>query len=542
MRSDAIVVGGGHNGLVAAHYLACHGLDVVVLERRNVVGGLCGPVEFFPGYRGAVTNSPGSLEPRIVQDMRLESFGLAFDKPDPTVVVPFPGARAFVGWRDSRKVHEGMRRFSAHDADAYHEVIGFFNDFARRMQVSMFEPPPTFAEVVSRFTTPADEADLAAVLFGSIRDFLDDRLESDEMKAVLAMLALAGGNGGPSTPGSCMGLLYRPLSLASMSIEAEHDPRQQPLRGSTGLPRGGMGSVGEAMERSIRAAGVTVRTDCAVTQITADAAGRVTGVVLDDGREFEAPIVLSNLNPKTTLLDLVEPANVDAALRERLQRRKMDGGAFKLALALDGIPRFAAAPSDQVRGYAACQFRIAPSMDYLDRAYDDYKYGRPSRQPELWGLTPSVMDPSMAPPGRHLMSVNAWYAPYHLRDGDWAQERDAFARRCIDTLAEFIPNIREIITDIRCFSPRDLEREFGLVEGNQIHGDMGPGGMFSFRPVPGVARYRTPVAGLYLCGSGAWPGGFVTGVPGHNAAQTALRDRMEPRSAEALLEGSAAIE
>ena len=259
--------------------------------------------------------------------------------------------------------------------------------------------------------------------------------------------------------------------------------------------------------------------------------GRVRGVVTADGEEIRADLVLSNVNPKTTLLHMLEPGHIDDTLSMRLGRLKMEGGAFKVAIALDGIPRFADAPDDLVAQYATCQFRIAPSVEYLEAAYDDFKNGRPSSGPKLLGLVPTLTDPRLAPPGRHLLSLNVWYAPYHLRNGDgWDAEKHVFAGRCIDRLAEYVPNLKDIIVDYRCFSPVDLEREFGLVEGHQLHGDMTPGHMFSLRPVAGLSNYRTPVAGLYLCGSGAWPGGFVSGIPGHNAAHQVLDDLRRGRA------------
>ena len=521
---DAIVVGGGHNGLVASHYLSAAGLRTLVLERRGTAGGLCSLIEFMPGYRGSITNSPGSLEPKIVADMQLEEFGLTFCKPDPTVIIPLAGGRTFVGWRDPARVAEQLRAISPRDAVTYYEILEFFTRFAERLGVSLFQPPPSLAELVGRLRTPQDEDDFARVFLGSIRDILDERLETDQVKTLIAQVANFCGNVSPSTPGSALGMMFRPLSLVSSKLSADHDPRRMPLRGSTGLPVGSMGAVGAAMERATAARGTVVRTDQHVERILARD-GRAAGVVTRDGEEIHANLVLSNLNPKTTLLRMLEPGHVDDELGARLGRLKMEGGAFKIAIALDGVPRFADAPRELVEAYATCQFRIAPSVEYLEAAYDDFKYGRPSSGPKLLGLVPSLTDAKLAPPGRHLLSLNVWYAPYHLRDGkSWEAEKHVFAKRCIDRLSEYVPNIKDIIVDYRCFSPLDLEREFGLVEGHQLHGDMTPGHMFSLRPVAGLSDYRTPVSGLYLCGSGAWPGGFVSGIPGHNAAHRVLED------------------
>lgn len=537
---DAIVVGAGHNGMVAAHYLAGAGLRVLVLERREQAGGVTGPVDSLPGLRATVTNSPGSLEPMIVRDMKLEQHGLSFLRPDPTVVVPFSSDRAFVGWRDPKRVNEGLAQFSKHDAEAYHGVIEYFNDFARRLGVSLFAPPPRLAELAARMRTPRDEADFAAIMFGSIRELLDNRLESDEVKTILSMLAQACGNVGPSTPGSPIGLLQRPMSLASSQVAAEHDPRRQPLRGSTGLPLGGMRSVAAAMARSLRNSGVTIRTQATVMAIRTGPDNQVMGVVVDDDEEIDASLVLSNLNPKT-LLDLLPEAALGSDIVAALRELRMAGAAFKVVLALDRLPRFGFADKD-FEQYAACQFRIGPSMDYLDRAYDDYRYALPSRGPKLWGLIPTATDPTLAPEGTHLLSLNVWYAPYHLAGSTWEQEKGPFVDRCVSLLSEFMPNLPDAITDVVGFSPVDLEREFGLLEGHQLHGDMTPGHMFGFRPVPELSQYSTPVRGLYLCGSGSWPGGFVSGLPGHNAAHKALSDLRARQVDDADLTGAAAAE
>jgi phytoene dehydrogenase-like protein len=523
-RYDAVVIGGGHNGLVAAFYLARAGKSVAVVERRPIVGGLAAPLEVFPGFRGAITNTPSGLSPRVAADMALGEFGLVYDRPDPTMIFPFDDGRAFRGWRRPDDVVSEVKRFSEHDAVAYFEVIEYFARLARKLDVSVLEEPPSLAALVARLQTPEDEAAFAEVMFGSIRDFLDQRLESWEIKALLASLAMSAGNVGPSTPGSPIGLLRRPLNTSTRGALAGDVSTKYVHGGSTGLPRGGMGSVGEAMARAAQAAGVTIMTESPVREIMLDGRGAAYGVILEDGRELAADAVLSNLHPRTTLLDLAASADLPGDVAASLRRRRVDGGAFKLFLALDDIPRLAAAAPGEEDMYASCQYRYSPSMDYLDEAFDDFRYGRWSRQPKMLGLTPTVHDPSLAPPGKHLMSVSVWFAPYHLREGSWEEQRDLFARRCVAAMERFIPNISSIVTDVRAFAPTDFEREYGLVEGHQLHGDMTPGGMFGFRPHPSLSSYRTPVPGLYLCGSAAWPGGTVTGLPGRNAALAVLRD------------------
>jgi phytoene dehydrogenase-like protein len=521
---DAIVVGGGHNGLTAAGYLAMAGRRVLVLERRDVVGGPCSVVEYFPGFTAAITNSPGSLEPKVVADLRLREFGLRFVHPDPSMIMPFPDGRAFVAWRQRDKVQAVLERFSAHDARTYHEVFAFFERFAERLGVSLFAPPPSLAALAARLATPEDEAAFGKIFFGSMRDLLDEYLESEELKAVIAMVGIMSNRVGPWWPGSGYFLLHRPMSLVSNRSEEENDPRRQLLRGSTGLPVGGMGAITAAMRRAIEASGATVRTGCEVVQILVRD-GRAEGVALASGEEIRAPVVLSNLSPKLTYLRLLPPDSLAPELRAKVESLNVEGNAFKVGLALDGLPRFRAAQDErEAELFASCQFRISPSLEYLERANDDAKFGRPSRGPIIWGLTPSVADPGLAPPGKHIMTLSVFHAPYRLAEGDWSEERERYGKLIIDTCAQYISNLEDIIIDTRCWSPRDIEHEFGTLEGNITHGDILPGNHFSLRPLAGWSDYRTPVRGVYLCGVGTWPGGNVSGIPGHNAAHQVLLD------------------
>jgi phytoene dehydrogenase-like protein len=523
---DVIVVGGGHNGLVAGFYMSRAGYRVLILERRERVGGLCAPIEFFPGYRGTITNTPSALDPKVAADMELASFGLTYARPDPTVIVPFADGTAFRGWRGAKATRQEVSRFSTKDADAYFTVTGLFDRLARQLRVSVYEPPPRLRELVSRLETREDEQLFAEIMFGTTTEFLDSRLDSWQIKTLLSSLAVSSGNVAPSIPGSAIGLLRRPLSTASLDEGVADDSRNHVVRGSTGLPRGGMGSIAEAMEQAARAAGCTILTDSEVSAITTSTAGVVSGIALNDGREFGATTVLSNLHPRTTLLKLADPQLLPSEVIRTLEGKRIHGAAFKVVLAMDGIPRHASATTEaEALQYASCQFRYSPSLQYLEDAYTDFREGRPSARPKLLGLTPSVVDDTIAPKGRHLMSVNVWYAPYHLAEGYWDGERtQTYGRTVIDTIAEFIPNIKDIIIDSRFYSPLDFEREWGLLEGHQTHGDQTPFGMFSMRPSVYLSDYRTPIPGLYLCGSAMWPGGTVTGVPGHNAAHAALQD------------------
>lgn len=526
---DCIVLGGGHNGLVAAFYLARAGLRTVVLERRGALGGPAGTVEYFPGYRTSITNSPGSLEATIAADMRLEEHGLRFIPSDPTLFTPFENGRAFVGWRDQALVRAQLRSYAPRDEEQFFRLLAYVDDFAAALGVSPFAPPPTLREIASRLTTPALEEAFGRIFLGSIADLATEWLDSEEARALIAIRGVVSIQAAPSMPGTPIPMLIRPLSLAARKPASADDPRLVPLRGTTGFPEGGMGSIVNAMAAAIRARGGTIETKADVRRILVDDGG-AAGVELADGRAYRAPVVISNVNPKTTLLALVDQGVLPAELVERLSRLSMKGSAFKMALALDRPPRPAQARSaEEALQLASCQFRIAPSIEYMERAYDDNKYGRPSDRPLMWGLCPTIVDPTIAPPGRHLLSVNIWHAPYHLREGEWtASERDRYGEHCIDVLEEFFPGLRASIVDRRFFSPLDLEREYGLLEGNIIQGDNVARRMFSLRPLAGMSDYRTPVRGLYLCGTGTWPAGFVSGIPGHNAAHEVLRDLAAP--------------
>ena len=520
---DVAVIGGGHNGLTCASYLARAGLNVVVLERRSKVGGLSTDYEFFPGYHGSMPNSPGSLEPKVVAELELRKHGLEFVPPDPSLVVPFLDGRALVAWRDPERTAQQIAQFSTKDAEAYGAFFEYLNNFARRLNISIFEPPPRLKDVLAKLATPEDEDVFAQIMLGSLKDLLDRWFESEELKAVIGAISVTSNLVGPSTPGSPYLLMMRPMSLASSGVHAGHDPRKQYLRGSTGLPVGGMGAVTGAMQRSFEAFGGTIRTDCAVTQLHTGREG-IEGVELESGEVIRTRIVASNLHPRTTLLELLEKGNLDPEIASSMAALPKRGSAFKIALALDGLPAFAAAPQGLETAYAGCQFRLAPSLEYMDRAFDDAKYGKPSHDPIIFGLIPTVTDPSMAPPGKHLLSINVWHAPVELRDGNWASEREVFGRRCIDIMSQYMPNLKNLVSDHRFLSPLDLETEFGLLDANINHLDVMPAHMFGLRPHPGWSSYRMPVGGLYLCGAGAWPGGTVSGVPGHNASQQILSD------------------
>jgi len=521
---DAIIVGGGHNGLVAANYLSRSGLSTLTIEARDELGGCASRIEYFPGFFGSLSNSPGSLEPSIVADLDLANHGLKFDKPDPSVVVPFGPDRAFIGWRDRDRSLAEIAKFSEKDAENYYPFFTFLENFAKALQVNLFEPPPSFAELTRRAHEAGMDETFGKIFLGSVKDLLDEWFESTEVKAMIASMATVNNFAGPSTPGTPFRLLQRPFSMFSSAIQAEHDPRQQILRGSTGLPRGGMGAIGVSLAKSLRASGGEIITGSRVVHIDVSK-GVVRGVSTDNGQVFRASVVLSNLNAKTTLLDLIDESNLEPDFRQKVRKKELKGSAFKVGLALNGIPRFGFATNDEeARIFSSSQFRIAPTMHYIEQSVTDVRAGRCADNPLIWGLIPSLTDPSMAPEGHHVMSLNIFHVPYELVDSNWEDEKVKYGDHCIDVLTHYIPNLKDIIVDRRYWSPLDLEKEFGLTGGNITHGDMLPNNMFDLRGPAGWTDYRMPIHGLYLCGSAAWPGGLVTGLPGHNASQAVLSD------------------
>ena len=527
---DAIVVGGGHNGLVCAGYLAGAGLRVAVLERAPILGGPAAKREFLPGYFTTFSNSPGSLEPKIARDLELERHGLVFKRQNPILVHPLEDGRLFVGWRERERNAAQLEAFAPGEAARYDRFFKFFQDFADKLGISLFRPPPTLQELVRNLTTLEDQEAFSRMFFGSLRDMLDEFMLAPETQAILGPLGTVGGNVAPSTPGTAFNYLVRPLSLASVAADSGYDPRRMPLRGSTGLPVGGMGAIVEAMIACARGRGVVLRSETPVAGILIRA-GEARGVVTAAGEEVEAPIVVAACHPRITVMDLVGDEPDWRDLKAKMARKRMVGKSYKLVLALDGLPRYAAADQGEAELLAGAQFRIAPSLDYLEEAHMDMMLGRPTLKPVIWGLCPSVGAPELAPKGRHVMSLNIGNAPYDLKGSDWDTERDLLAKRCIDAVARWIPNLPDIVTDYRCVDPREVESELGLWGANITHGDMQPWNQFWMRPLPGLHDYRTPTRGLYLSGVGTWPGNYVSGIPGHNTAQAILGDLTEKRIA-----------
>jgi phytoene dehydrogenase-like protein len=526
-KYDAIIIGGGHNGLVAAAYLARAGRNVLVLERRELVGGCAVTEEIWPGYRVSTAAYLTSLlQERIVRDLELPRYGYQVDAKDPAFFSAFPDGRHFFMWQDRARTLAEIAKFSQHDAGVYAAYEDLIERISQVVEGLLLTTPPNFPprtgmdfidylKLLARLRglSARDVVALVKIFTQSAADFLDEWFESEEVKVTLATDGVIGANGGPRSPGTAYILLHH-----CMGGVAGH-------RGLWGFVRGGMGAVSEAIAASARARGVTVRTSAAVAKVLVRA-GRAQGVVLESGEEIAAGLVASNLDPKATFLRLLDERDLDADFVAAIRHYRIEGTSCKINLALNGLPEFTAYPgaySGAEGPHHRATMHICPSIEYVERAWDDAKYGRASERPLLELTIPTMYDPSLAPPGKHIMGIFLQYAPYTLREGTWDELREPFGDRVISLIEEYVPNIRKIVEHRQVLSPLDLERRFGITGGNIFHGEMSLDQMFVMRPVAGWARYRTPVQGLFLCGSGAHPGGGVMGAPGFNCAREMLK-------------------
>ena len=531
---DAVVIGAGHNGLTAAAYLARAGLKTLAVERRDIVGGCCVTEEIAPGCRASTTSYIASmLRPEVITELRLADHGLRMVPCDPAIQVPFPDGQVVPWWVDRERAKREFSRISAKDAARFLQVDDELKKLARYLQPFFMEPPPEIdmstmsgwsdlfrAGRRFRGISSSEIAQLASFLTGSLGEFLDQNYESEKMKTMFLANNVYGKHGGPYQPGTAIGLLFHLLR------GGEHE-----LQGFYGHVMGGMGSITQALAAAGRKLGLEIRTGTSVAQIDVRN-GRARSVVLEDGTEIRARMILSNADPKRTFLKMLVARDLPEDFLSAVRGIKMQGPCAKVNMVLSEEPRFTGT-SPQAAPLERTFYTLVPSLEFAERCYDIAKFGEIPE--ELWVdcVVSSNADDSLAPPGKHILTCFVQYVPYHLRQGDWDEKRELLGDRVVRKIAEYAPNVPNAVVARQVLTPLDLERTYGLTEGNIFHGDLRLEQLFFMRPVPGWAQYRTPIDGLYLCGAGAHPGGGVTGAPGRNAAHQALRDWKKGRFRQA---------
>ncbi len=513
---DVIVIGAGHNGLACSAYLAKAGRRVLVLEAASDIGGAAANREIAPGFTvSACAHLLHSLHPKVIAELGLTRHGLALSASDIPTVALDAEADHVVLRRD--QVSDSLRAHSAADAAVlpafYRRLLGF----AATLQPFLTKPPPrlggggrqdrlTLIKLgwAVRRQGRGEMREFLRIIGMNVADILEETFESDLVKGALALDGVLGTSFGPRSPGSVFTLLYRLAGEAGG------------LRGALAHPRGGMGTVTQALAAAARAGGAEVRSDAPVARILVEG-DRAVGVELQSGERFAAPVVVSNADPRATFLSLLGPEHLDTGFVRRISNLRLRGLAAKLNLALDGLPSFAGLQEAELGG----RLVIAPGIDYLERAFNHSKYGEYSEHPAVEITIPSIHDRSLTPEGMHVLSAVVQYAPYNLKQG-WDEAREAFADRVIETIAAYAPDLPGRIVARQIITPLDLERDYGMTGGHWHHGDLALDQLLMLRPVPGAAQYATPLPGLYLCGAGAHPGGGVMGAAGRNAAHQVM--------------------
>ncbi len=522
---DAIIIGAGHNGLVTAAYLAKAGRKVLVLERRDILGGCCITEEVWPGCKvssAAYVNS--LLRPEIIRDLELAKHGFEMIPRSPSSFTPFPDDRYLLMGPDKDLTHREIAKFSAKDAENYPKYEAMLTRVADFLEPLLIQTPPDpFGGLGDLWRTGkiglafrklgrAAASEAIEVLTGAATPILDRWFESEQLKVTLATDAVIGAFAPPSHPGTAYVLFHHVMGECNG------------VRGVWGYVRGGMGTISYSIAAATRKHGAEIRTNSPVERILVKD-GHATGVALKDGTEFHARSVASCADANVTFLKLLDAKELPDDFRSEIRKIDYSSATVKINVLLSEPPSFRCLPSNDYGPHHHGTMHIGPTIEYIERAYDDAKYGKPATNPMIECTMATALDNTLAPPGKHLMSMFIQYAPYELKGTTWDAERDRFADRCFEILNDYAPNFRSSVLDRRIYAPPDMEREWGITGGNIMQGTMSLANMFSLRPAAGYANYRTPIRGLYLCGAAAHPGGGVMGAAGYNAAREILRDR-----------------
>jgi phytoene dehydrogenase-like protein len=524
---DAIVIGAGHNGLTTAAYLARGGLRVCVLERRHVVGGAAVTAEFHPGYRNSIFSYVVSLlRPEVVRDLELERFGYQPLLLENALYLDSRGDYLLLNGDEAHDRAE-FTRFSATDYDAYLAFEASVENIGDLLARQWLREPPRLAmdglsDLVASLRLGADiyrlDEDarwrLMQFFIGAPQSIIERWFESDKVRAMVAAHIMPANYAPLTQPGASLAMLHHAVGEIAGR------------KGAWGIVRGGMGAITRAMADAARERGVEIRTGAAVAKIETTS-GAVSGVLLDSGERLAAPVVAANTDPKRTLLTLLGAEHLPGEFARDIAALRQESASLRMNLALSGLPQFAAFPGTDAGPQHCASITLIENAAHLDAAYHSARAGIPADPPIIEAIIPSLMDPELTDtPGHHVMSLLCKYMPYDLAGGQhWDEQKEAIVGRILDHVARFIPNLRDILVAWQCHTPLDLERDLGMTRGDICHGRLEPDQLFSMRPHPQAAQYATPVPGLYLCGSGAHPGGGVTGAPGHNAARRILRDR-----------------
>jgi len=522
---DAIVVGGGHNGLVTACYLARAKWKVLVLERRYVVGGACVTEETFPGFKVSTAAYVNSLfRPEIIRDLKLREYGFELLERDPSSFSPFPDGRYLMLGADPAFNAREIAKFSARDAESYPRYVAMLERVAAVIEPTLIQTPPNPVKPgigdllslgrlgLSVKSLDGSLGEAVEILTGAARPILDRWFESEELKATLATDAIIGAFAAPSMPGTAYVLFHHVMGETNGA------------RGVWSYVKGGMGGLTQALAKAATDLGVEIRTEAEVSRILVEN-GSAVGVVLANGDELRARRIASNVDCRLTFERFIDSQQLPSEFVAELERIDYGSASAKINVALDALPNFTACPGSEPGPQHRGTIHLCPDQDYIERSYDEAKYGRASSEPVVECTIPSAVDPTVAPPGKHLMSMFCQYAPYHVAGGWTEAAKNAFADRCFAVVERYAPGFTASVIDRQVLSPVDIEATFNLTGGNIFQGAMSLNKLFMFRPAPGYADYRTPIKHLFLCGSAAHPGGGVMGAPGWNAAREMLRAR-----------------